>query len=328
MPAGRPHCTDRGNQAIRQNAVRGTLGVIRRLRLAGWLALAVVALAGAELLQTRTGVMESLWSGVPGALRLGALLFALAGAAQELRRSYAEHERQLAANRQHLRLLSSQVEDGRRHQEDVAHEARSALAAIQHAVGAMTRSSPRYADYRSLRQAIDTEIGVLRRLLAARPPEPARVFRLIDAVSGPVTAARLQAAEVEVDISPELTVHGCPATVAQVMQGLLENARRHAPGAPIHITARDDGHRVALQVRDDGPGFDADAGRAVFERGATGHGPATGHGLGLHIASELVRGQGGDISIKMAPGAGAGFIISLPSGVATPSRSDEIAVDA
>ncbi len=54
--------------------------------------------------------------------------------------------------------------------------------------------------------------------------------------------------------------------------------------------------------------------RTVFRRGARGQDAgAAGRGLGLTIAEELARGQGGQLWVEERPGGGASFVLSLPA---------------
>ena len=55
--------------------------------------------------------------------------------------------------------------------------------------------------------------------------------------------------------------------------------------------------------------------RSIFERsrrGSTSDG-VEGSGLGLYVASRLMREQGGDLWVTDNPGGGAAFVMSLPA---------------
>jgi len=90
------------------------------------------------------------------------------------------------------------------------------------------------------------------------------------------------------------------------------------------------GHYVLLEVRDDGPGMDADTVDRIFEPFFTTK--FTGRGLGLAAVLGVVRGHRGALSVESAPGQGTVFRIlfapsSQASGLAaaaeaTPARRD------
>ena len=101
----------------------------------------------------------------------------------------------------------------------------------------------------------------------------------------------------------------------QVLDNLLTNAARHAPGAAIrlHCEASDANGKllISFAVEDEGSGIpSADLERIFlpFERG-TGNtrerGPGTG--MGLAISRQLVRAMGGELTVVSTPGAGTCF---------------------
>jgi signal transduction histidine kinase len=89
----------------------------------------------------------------------------------------------------------------------------------------------------------------------------------------------------------------------------------HAPrGTEVTVTvARRRGKRVAVTVRDHGPGIPREEQPHVFNaffRGSTSR--RRGMGLGLMIAREIVLGHGGRIWLRSQPGDGATFHFSVP----------------
>jgi signal transduction histidine kinase len=78
-----------------------------------------------------------------------------------------------------------------------------------------------------------------------------------------------------------------------------------------------EGPAVDVRVEDTGPGIPADEREAVFERYYRGGDARTrgeGTGLGLAIARAVARAHGGDIIVEGAPGGGAAFVVTLPTG--------------
>jgi signal transduction histidine kinase len=107
----------------------------------------------------------------------------------------------------------------------------------------------------------------------------------------------------------------------QCLTNLLGNAQKYAQGdGPVEISVGEQGRRVAIHVRDHGPGIPVSEQERVFERFYRREDPFTmrtgGTGLGLHIARELATAMGGALSLRTpAGGTGAEFVLELPVAV-------------
>lgn len=100
--------------------------------------------------------------------------------------------------------------------------------------------------------------------------------------------------------------------VGQILDNLLENAIRYAPGE-IRIEVGENRDRLLLAVEDRGPGIPADEIDRVTERFYRGHGaPAGGSGLGLAVVRELAERWGGTVSVKAAEPAGTRVEVVFP----------------
>ncbi|MBK7047763.1 MAG: HAMP domain-containing protein [bacterium] len=103
--------------------------------------------------------------------------------------------------------------------------------------------------------------------------------------------------------------------IGHVLDNLLANAVRFTgPGGTITVGAEPADDHVAFSVSDSGEGIAADQLERVFEPFYRGPGQeaASGVGLGLTIAREIVRSHGGELSAASAPGRGATFTFTLP----------------
>ena len=82
------------------------------------------------------------------------------------------------------------------------------------------------------------------------------------------------------------------------------------------VTTTDD--RVAIAVRDTGPGIAADLKPMVFEKFVRGsHRDAVrGTGLGLAMVRHIVHAHAGTIDLETAVGRGSTFTLSLPTAAA------------
>jgi hypothetical protein len=77
------------------------------------------------------------------------------------------------------------------------------------------------------------------------------------------------------------------------------------------------GRRVAVHVRDEGPGIAPEDQARVFEEFVQLPGtPPGGTGLGLPISRRLAELLGGTLTVESAVGAGSTFTVLLPAGAA------------
>jgi two-component system OmpR family sensor kinase len=157
----------------------------------------------------------------------------------------------------------------------------------------------------------------------------ARLDEVREAVRAPVDVARLAgdavddaratAPDREIDLHTDgpAIVAGDPHQLRQVLGNLLRNALVHTPaGTPVEVSVAHEGERVALQVRDHGPGLPTDDGDLLFERfwraEAGRERGRAGAGLGLAIVAGIVGAHGGSVRADNAPDGGARFLVRLP----------------
>jgi signal transduction histidine kinase len=95
--------------------------------------------------------------------------------------------------------------------------------------------------------------------------------------------------------------------VYRTAQEALSNVRKHAAPRVVSVRLRDDEAMVAVEVKDDGRGFDPAAVR--------GRSDAALH-LGLESMIERVRAAGGDVQVTSAPDAGTTVAFSVPLALA------------
>jgi len=112
--------------------------------------------------------------------------------------------------------------------------------------------------------------------------------------------------------------------IVQVFVNLLGNAIRYSPpGAAVSATAVPRGDRIVFQVKDRGPGIPVYNLESIFEAFQQADAPDIrakgGIGLGLYICRRIVEAHGGRIWAESAPGEGATFTFTLPTGEVLPS---------
>ena len=113
----------------------------------------------------------------------------------------------------------------------------------------------------------------------------------------------------------QVTVHGDPDRLQQVLANLLDNARKNAPpDTPIRLALdRVDEHHARIVVEDEGGGIDPDQLERIFEKFVRGRdGSVTGTGLGLYISRRIVEAHGGRIWAEGSSGERTRFVVELP----------------
>jgi signal transduction histidine kinase len=136
----------------------------------------------------------------------------------------------------------------------------------------------------------------------------------------------VEAAQPSLRPGQRIVVHTCGTPVivqadatrlATAIKNLVDNAVKYSPGGgDVECTVGVDGGRALVTVRDHGLGIapeDMDRLFTRFGRIVTAENShILGTGLGLHLARELIRMQGGDITATSTPGEGSTFVLSLP----------------
>ncbi len=124
------------------------------------------------------------------------------------------------------------------------------------------------------------------------------------------------ATESHVEVSPHLAAHLPHVDLdgglfRQVLQNLTRNALQAMPGGGrLEILTYHSGHRVILEIIDNGCGMEERTQNRMFETFfSTKPG---GSGLGLPTARRIVEAHGGTMECESTPGAGTRFRISLP----------------
>ena len=118
---------------------------------------------------------------------------------------------------------------------------------------------------------------------------------------------------VDYQTAPGATVRSRPGELQQVVFNVFLNAAQAMQGAGrIEARAALQNGRVALSIRDTGPGIAQEHLARVFEPFFTTKRPGEGTGLGLAISYEIVHELGGTLHASNHPQGGACFEIVLP----------------
>lgn len=108
-----------------------------------------------------------------------------------------------------------------------------------------------------------------------------------------------------------------PERILQVLRNLLGNAVKFTPnGGLVRVAAKPANGKLAISVKDSGPGIPAESLISIFEKFNQGNRQTAyarqGTGLGLAIAKTIITSHGGKIWAESEPGDGSTFIFVLP----------------
>jgi signal transduction histidine kinase len=209
---------------------------------------------------------------------------------------------------------------------DIAHELRTPLAVMQGRLEGLLDGV--YArDDRSLAEILEEtrmltrlveDLGTLahaeRGVLGLRR-EPTDLAPLLhDVAHAMATEAQAHGATLRVEEKADLTlVEADPLRIREVLTNLVSNAIRHsAAGTAVTLAATPGADRVAVEVRDTGPGIAREELERIFDRFHKSAG-SPGSGLGLPIARKLVEAHGGEISVTSEVGRGTIVRFTIPT---------------
>jgi two-component system osmolarity sensor histidine kinase EnvZ len=206
----------------------------------------------------------------------------------------------------------------------VSHDLRTPLARIRLALE-LQRMQPTEARLDQIERdvlAMDRLIGevlqLARGLQASAPQRLALLPWLQERAQTHADWARSQGAVLQAQGAPDLQAWVDVHALQRVVDNLLANAVRHAPG-PIVLQASpaQSAGRVRITVLDRGPGIPSDQLDAVFEPfnrldAARTPGQGVGSGLGLTIARQLAQQHGWQVGLQAREGGGLMAWVEVP----------------
>ena len=203
---------------------------------------------------------------------------------------------------------------------DAAHELRSPLASMLTQLDVADHLGEGTAVTQDLRPEVVRLIGLVESLLVLarldRDSPPAGLPSAVDL--GPLVAEAVRrqerAEDMQVDV-PDLAVRVPADHVRRVLDNLLDNAARHAAKTVV-VTAQVASDMAQLHVDDDGAGVAPENRERVFDRftrlDEARDRDAGGSGLGLAIVRELVRRDGGEVTLDSAASGGLRVCVTWP----------------
>jgi signal transduction histidine kinase len=171
---------------------------------------------------------------------------------------------------------------------------------------------PFLADLNQMRRMITATLGFARLDFSAEAIESIDLMSLVQRVSDDLIDL---GADVSVSGPRRLTINTKPIALNRILSNAGENAVKYGKHAEIAVVAR--AGSIEITIDDAGPGIPEPMQSEVFapfRRLASPNGEAVdGTGLGLTVARSLVRGLGGEISLRNRATGGLRVTICLPN---------------
>ena len=205
----------------------------------------------------------------------------------------------------------------------LAHEIQNPVSAIKmHAqLAAMDGDHPSSSIIATEAERIENLVNQWMFLSRPEPPALADV-EVRPLVAGVVAAHSAQLTHAQVaaheEVPPDLWVKADRRRVTQVFSNLLINAAQAMPrGGAVVVSAQAKGAEIEVQFVDEGRGFSSQALERFAEFFYTEK--EGGMGIGLSVASEIVKAHGGSLRVDNRDGGGACVTVRLPAGTRPPS---------
>ncbi len=304
----------------------------RDLALRLTVAFAAAGLAGVTLARWFTRPLAALASGA-GAYQAGVFEYRIPACGHDEFAAVAQAMNDMAAQVSgHIRRLEDEAQRRRQFLADMAHELRSPVTTLCTMAGALRdgvaddpdrrayaiaaiydtaqRLSRLVQDLMELAQLDHTELPLKR-----RPTDLRTLVRKV--LEAHRDAAHRQGVTLEsAQDGPPVWAHVDADRLTQVIDNVIGNAVAYAgEGARVHVLI-DAGDPIRICIIDTGRGISAEHLPHVldpFYRADPARSPHDGHsGLGLSIASRLVKAHGGALSVHSVPGEGVTVEITIP----------------
>ncbi len=119
------------------------------------------------------------------------------------------------------------------------------------------------------------------------------------------------------------SVTGNGLSLSEAFTNVIGNAVKYSrEGSKVFVKAEENGNDILISVRDEGIGIAQEDLPHIFDgfyRGKSGQAVASGHGIGLAVARQIIEAHQGSITVESELGKGTTFFVRLPK-----SRTTEV----
>jgi two-component system sensor histidine kinase FlrB len=202
----------------------------------------------------------------------------------------------------------------------LAHEIRNPLASMELFAGLIEQDGGADSQWIShLRAGIRTLSGTVNNVLSLKGENKPRLapIDLVRCVRAGVEFVQpiAQQAGLTVTFSglgDVLTIEGNEGAIQQIVLNLVCNAIRHTePGGTVEVSARREGNRALVAIRDTGCGIPESIVGHIFEAGFSANGETSG--LGLAVCKRLMEQHHGSIQLSSRVNEGTTFHLEFPT---------------
>lgn len=231
-----------------------------------------------------------------------------------------------------MHALADTIEREKQFTNEAAHELRTPLAVLRiHSENALAAedAESRQHSLQKMLLALDRSDRLLRQLLTQARIDNQQGLELSElnlnqllqgtlATLAPIALKKDQ--QLSLEGTEQLTVMGQATLLELMFSNLIDNALRYTQAqGEIVVEAYQEGHRVRVDIRDNGPGIPTAALSRLCERFfRVNPQQGDGVGLGMAIVSRIAQLHGADLDIHNRPEGGLEVSVLLPSRTPSP----------
>jgi signal transduction histidine kinase len=195
----------------------------------------------------------------------------------------------------------------------MSHDVRTYLTRLRLRIEALEPQSREAAErtLADIQALLDDTLAFAEAGIAPDQVTPVDLAQLLETL---LEAGQFPTDRIKLNIDGHPIVSGHAGRLQRALVNLISNAIKYGSCADIHLcTSRD---TARIEIADRGPGIPKEDRQRVFDpfyrRDSSRNRNIEGAGLGLAIASNILRNHGGFITLKDRPGGGLAVVIELP----------------